>query len=52
MGPTGKVSFKDMPVDDFAEASNTTLSFVIVIEYFITECIGILKTDEGAFDIS
>ena len=41
MGPTCKVSFKDMPVDDFAEASNTTLNFVVVLDYFITEFIGI-----------
>ena len=34
MGPTCKVSFKDMPVDDFAEASNTTLNFVVVLDYW------------------
>ena len=30
------MSFKDMPVDDFAEASNATINIVVVLDYFIT----------------
>ena len=43
MGPTCKVSFKDMPVDDFAEASNTTLNFVVVPDSFITSALAYKK---------
>ena len=43
MGPTCKVSFKDMPVDDFAEASNTTLNFVVVLDSLLLSALSYKK---------
>ena len=41
MGPTRRVSFRDAPVDNFAEASNTAMTRVVVLVALYTACIGI-----------
>jgi len=38
VGPTCRVLFRDMPIDVFAEASNTNFNLVVVLDSFITEC--------------
>ena len=40
VGPTSNVSFNDIPVDDLADASNTALIFVVVLDSFRTACMG------------
>ena len=35
-GPGSRVSFKEIPVGNLAEASNTTLSFVVVLDFLTT----------------
>lgn len=40
VGPTSKVSFNETPEEDFAEASNTGLILVVVLESLYTMCIG------------
>ena len=40
VGPTRSVSFRDMPVEDLADASNTTLTLVVVLCSFRTACMG------------
>ena len=40
LGPTRSVTFSETPVVDLAEASNTTLSIVMVLCSFLTACIG------------
>ena len=34
------MSFSEVPVDVLAEASNTTRSLVVVLEVFVTPCMG------------
>ena len=40
MGPTNKVSLRDTADDDLADASNTALIFVVVLESLRTACMG------------
>ncbi len=40
---------RDIPVEDFAEASNTTLSVVVKLEYFLLRALECRKPDLGAF---
>ena len=40
VGPTSNISFIDIPVDDLADASNTALILVVVLDSFWTVCIG------------
>ena len=40
VGPTNNVSLRETPVEDLAEASNTALIFVVVLDSFLTACMG------------
>ena len=40
VGPTIRISFKDTPVLDFAEASEMILVLVVVLDSLSTACIG------------
>ena len=40
VGPTSSVSFRETPDEDFAEASKTAQIFVVVLDSFLTACIG------------
>ena len=40
VGPTNNMSFKDMPEDDFADASKTALIFVVELDSFLTAWMG------------
>ena len=40
MGPTGRVSFKDTPVEDLPEALNTALTLVVVLESLYRRVLG------------
>ena len=49
MGPTSRVSFREIPVDVLADASNTARTLVVVLDGFFTACMGKLKTKCGGF---
>ena len=40
VGPTKSWSLRGIPVDDFTEASKTALILVVVLDSFMTACIG------------
>lgn len=40
VGPTNKVSLRENPNEDLADALNTALTFVIVLNSFNTMCTG------------
>ena len=40
VGPTNNVPFRETPVEDLAEALNTVLIFVVVVDSFLTACMG------------
>ena len=40
VGPTNNVSLSETPVEDFAEASNTALTLVVVLDSLRTTCNG------------
>lgn len=40
MGPTIRVSFSEIPEEDLAEASKTALTLVVLLDSFLTTCIG------------
>ena len=40
VGPTSSVSFREILDADFAEASNTAQILVVVLDSFLTVCIG------------
>ena len=40
VGPTSSESLRETPVEDLTEASNTTLSVVVVLSSFRTACMG------------
>ena len=40
MGPTSRMSFNDIPDDDFAEASNTARILVVVLDCLYMVCMG------------
>ena len=44
VGLTNNVLFRGTPVEDLAEASNTSLIFVVVLDSFLTACMGRYKT--------
>ena len=52
VGPTNKVSLRENPVEDFAEASKTARIFVVVLDSFTTTCMGKYNVSLSGFCIS
>ena len=44
MGPTSSMSLRDVPEEEDADASNTTCTLVVLLDFLYMACIGIYKS--------
>ena len=51
VGLTRRVSLRETPVEDLADASKTALIFVVVLDSLYAACIGGLKFSSGGYQI-